>query len=423
MSTIKTMGSASIDDSLGYGIHGPGESVKAPSAEAVERAGDHGILIRMAGAENPTVQQFVERGEALARANGRTKEAQLYIQAFRPEEFDPKNTADVARGAQVAQRTMEAMQSADHVIVPHTDRGHLHFHCYVLNHDNLTGKALSQNTRWDRGVQRVNDMVMEREGLLVEKDPHREHPGWALRREEFAVGGFERTLGDKIAAAQRDTRSVDFASYRQTLSEQSVKLRQTKRTAKDGTERIGWHYAMRYEGREIRKAATKLTPEFAEAQTRERFVLNARQQILDDQLPGYEAQQVAAAESRLDRNEVNASVVAEEHLRERERRRQQQVPQRPAAEWPTFRSRPQPKQDAEPEHVTEPAQLSAYQQALKTHRIDPQPKPQNARQKAMQALAGKVPQTEDERRQAARDEFRAATRKSREKTQDRGMSL
>ena len=91
---------------------------------------------------------------------------------------------------------------------------HLHNHIYIVNHDNLTGKALSRCRSWSRGLRQVNDELMRDEGCQVLPDPEQPKPDWDLRRGAFKDGGFE-----------------------QVLAEHKVRLRVT--------ERDGWTYSMR----------------------------------------------------------------------------------------------------------------------------------------------------------------------------------
>lgn len=100
------------------------------------------------------------------------------------------------------------------------------------------------------------------EGLRVLPDPAQPKPGWEQRREAFAAGGFEQTLGDAVFDALHDPRAVDQAAFEQLLYEQGVTLAVTNRD--------GWSFKMRRSdnGRIGRKKASALTPEFtAEAAT------------------------------------------------------------------------------------------------------------------------------------------------------------
>ncbi|MDH3010662.1 relaxase/mobilization nuclease domain-containing protein [Gordonia alkanivorans] len=136
------------------------------------------------------------------------------------------NPADVERVNELGRMLAEDMHSADYLVVTHVDSkgGHLHNHIYVCNNDNITGKSLQRNTSWAKGVHKANDALMEREGCQVLNSPVQAKADWSLQREQYEVDGFERTLGDKIAASLRDPRSTDREAYKAVLAEHDVKF-------------------------------------------------------------------------------------------------------------------------------------------------------------------------------------------------------
>ena len=74
-------------------------------------------------------------------------------------EFNLNDPEHVKRVHDLGVKLARRMNSADYLVVTHTDSagGHLHNHIYVVNHDNLTGKTLSRCRSWARGLRQVND--------------------------------------------------------------------------------------------------------------------------------------------------------------------------------------------------------------------------------------------------------------------------
>lgn len=202
-------------------------------------------------------EAIVERAEQI-RAIGRRNEMYTYTQNFSPEEFDVNNPEHIQRVHDLGVKLAKRMNSADFLVVTHTDSagGHLHNHIYVVNHDNLTGKSLSRCRSWSRGLRQVNDELMRDEGCQVLPDPQMPKPDWDLRRGAFKDGGFEQVLGDKVMEALLDQRSVDRESFEQVLAEHEVRLRVT--------DRDGWTYSMRRDdnGKWGRRKASSLCDEF-----------------------------------------------------------------------------------------------------------------------------------------------------------------
>lgn len=200
---------------------------------------------------------LVARAEQI-RAIGRHNEMYTYTQNFSPEEFDVNNPEHIQRVHDLGVKLAKRMNSADFLVVTHTDSagGHLHNHIYVVNHDNLTGKALSRCRSWTRGLRQVNDQLMRDEGCQVLPDPQQPKPDWDLRRSAFVEGGFEQKLGDIVVESLRDERSVDRESFEQVLAEHEVRLRVT--------DRDGWTYSMRRDdnGKWGRRKASSLCDEF-----------------------------------------------------------------------------------------------------------------------------------------------------------------
>lgn len=256
MSTINVRPSKDAAGAVGYVLFG---HAKDRREQLLASGGTRAAAFALSMADGgTTAAEFVERAERLAEAHGRRNMLYSYVLAFHPDEFDVTNQDDLDRVRDVAVELAERMHSADYMVVVHADAagGHAHAHILVMNHDSLTGKSLQRYTSWRHGLRQINDELMTDEGLRVLPDPAEPKPDWELRREAFAPGGFEQTLGDKVYAALADPRSTDQAEFEQVLAEHSVALAVT--------DRDGWTYKMRREdnGKFGRKKASGLTPEF-----------------------------------------------------------------------------------------------------------------------------------------------------------------
>lgn len=262
MSTITVQSSKDASASTAYVLYGNDKTFRERLRSRGQTRAAAIALSMQNGSTSPA--EFVERVQRLARATGRQNELYSYVLAFHPDEFDVTNRADMERIRDIASKLAGRMHSADHLVVVHADSagGHGHAHILVANHDNLTGKSLQRFTSWKRGLHQLNDELMREEGLRVLPSPTVPKPGWEQRREAFAVGGFEQTLGDKVFTALGDSRAVDQAGFERVLGEHGVTLAVTNRD--------GWSFKMRRtdNGRIGRKKASALTPDFtAEAAT------------------------------------------------------------------------------------------------------------------------------------------------------------
>src|SRR5699024_8495228 len=148
--------------------------------------------------------------------------------------FDPKNPAHVQLVNDLCYQHAKKMHpDSDCLVVSHVDgRGKKpHNHILVLNHNNRTGKALSDyRTFHDRkagnqkGVQSANDELMREHGLSDVKRLGHAPKDWELRREDFAEGSLDREMGDRMSAALADPRAVDKAGLEAVIEEQSQQL-------------------------------------------------------------------------------------------------------------------------------------------------------------------------------------------------------
>ncbi|MEY8567332.1 relaxase/mobilization nuclease domain-containing protein [Corynebacteriaceae bacterium 7-707] len=267
MSTTKVAPSTHAGTSLDYAFYGDSGEQKQAHLEA----GTSRVAAFRSSMGNEPTEGLRAALQQDAEAHGRKNQMYVYKLNFHPDEFDVTKPEDLERVADVGEKLARSMHSADYAVVVHADAagGHAHAHIYVNNHDNLTGKSLQKYTSWSRGLHQLNDDLMEREGLRRLPDPARQKEDWTLRREEFSAGGFERTLGDKIAAGLRDPRSTDAEAFTEVLREHDVSVT----VAKSGE----FRYKMRHPttGKIQSKSGAKLTPEFTAAGTREIFDYHA----------------------------------------------------------------------------------------------------------------------------------------------------
>lgn len=212
-------------------------------------------------------EEFIAYAEAQAAANGRKYETYNLVLAGDPKVFDVRNPDDIKKMLGLSTGLTEAAYSAEYLVVIHDDsKGeHVHGHIYVVNHDESTGKALKKNTSWTRGLHQLNDELLVEAGYDPNPDPQRPKVDWELRREAFAAGGFEQTLGDIVLDALQDPRAVDQATFETLLGEHGVTLAVTNRD--------GWSFKMRRNdnGRLGRKKASALTPDFTATAVTELF--------------------------------------------------------------------------------------------------------------------------------------------------------
>ncbi|GAC78797.1 Relaxase/Mobilisation nuclease domain-containing protein [Gordonia malaquae] len=268
MSIIKYKASKSGASSIDYAFYGDSGTQKmlhlaAGTSRVAAFRSSFGDLA------TPAVRDVIV---AAAEGHGRKIHLHTYTLAFHPDEFDVTNPEHLDRVAAVGERLVKRMHSAGYAVVVHDDAdgGHAHAHIYVVNHDDLTGQSIQRYTSWKNGLRQLNDELMESEGLRVLPDPEREKPAWIQRREDFTAGGFEQVLGDRVAAALRDPRSVDREHFEEVLAERDVTLAVT--------DRDGWSYKMRRTdtGKLGRKKSSGLTPEFTADGAQEIFNYHAQ---------------------------------------------------------------------------------------------------------------------------------------------------
>ena len=267
MSTVNVQPTTSARSAVAYALYGTGERRWRHLEDGTTRAARYTCSM-----ESP--EAIVARAEQVSTAFHRSNEMYTYTQNFSPEEFDVNNPEHIQRVHDLGVKLAKRMNSADFLVVTHTDSagGHLHNHIYVVNHDNLTGKSLSRCRSWSRGLRQVNDQLMRDEGCQVLPDPQQPKPDWDLRRGSFAEGGFEQVLGDKVVEALLDERSVDREAFEQVLAEHGVRLRVT--------DRDGWTYSMRRADNNKwgRRKASSLCDEFTAKGAEEVFAFHQQQE-------------------------------------------------------------------------------------------------------------------------------------------------
>lgn len=260
MSTVNVQPTTSARAAVAYALLGTGKRRAEHEKDGTTRA-----ALLSCTLDSP--EEIVRRAEQVSAAFRRRNEMYTYTQNFSPEEFNVNDPEHVQRVHELGVKLARRMNSADYLVVTHTDSagGHLHNHIYVVNHDNLTGKALSRCRSWSRGLRQVNDELMRDEECQVLPSPEQPKADWDLRRGAFKDGGFEQILGDKITEALLDPRSVDREAFEQVLGEHEVRLRVT--------ERDGWTYSMRRanNGKWGRRKASSLCDDFMKAKVEEVF--------------------------------------------------------------------------------------------------------------------------------------------------------
>ena len=260
MSTVNVQPTTSARAAVMYALLGTGKRRTQHEKDGTTRAA-------LLSCTLDSSEEIVRRAEQVSAACHRRNEMYTYTQNFSPEEFDVNNSDHVQRVHDLGVKLARRMNSADYLVVTHTDSAgrHLHNHIYVVNHDNLTGKALSRCRSWSRGLRQVNDELMRDEGCQVLPSPEQPKADWDLRRGAFKDGGFEQILGDKITEALLDARSVNREAFEQVLAEHEVRLRVT--------DRDGWTYSMRRQdnGKWGRRKASSLCDDFMSSKVEEVF--------------------------------------------------------------------------------------------------------------------------------------------------------
>ncbi|RKR74757.1 relaxase/mobilization nuclease domain-containing protein [Frondihabitans australicus] len=160
----------------------------------------------------PDIASFVALGDELATRHGRKIKAQSYVLSFSPQELSVDNDADLQRVGDVAFLLAKKMHPhSPCLIVVHADgKGHApHAHVKVLNHNMVTGKALTDH-RMHWQVKQANDELMrEVRHDVLDVQPKFAAPEWSRQRSEMTP--FEVELGDRVAAARDEAGNATHA--------------------------------------------------------------------------------------------------------------------------------------------------------------------------------------------------------------------
>ncbi|MDY3678038.1 MAG: hypothetical protein SO046_02305 [Actinomyces urogenitalis] len=249
------------------------------------------------------VEAYVQRAEALARKHGRKIEARSFILSFKNTALDANNPDDVERVADLGYGWAKEMApNSDVLVIVHIDGhgGHPHAHIKILNHDNVTEKAvrgLDMHFRFSK----IADAYLAAEAPDLPDQP-RQHEGdqasyWEQMRDGASVPEFDRWLGDAIEEVLSDPTIVDEDSYRAALEAKGIELIAETRTIKAATdgstperESIGWTYkALDTFGEKQRKRRRKAST-FGTAATHD----GAHEVFADNAARAKAAQQVQA---------------------------------------------------------------------------------------------------------------------------------
>lgn len=270
-----------------YGAKGS-ETYKRNKAEGPDR-----VAAMRIDAESP--EMFVDRAEAMAKAHGRKIEARSLIQSFERDEFDPTDPPSVQAVNDLGYKFAKSLHPhSDVLVITHVDGagGHPHNHITVINHDNVTSKALqANNMHWH--VSKQNDALMLEHDLRVAERGSRnvdQRALWEHKREGESVSEFDRELGDQITDALADRRSIDLDNYRGVLAEKGIQLHEKVdviRASNDYTaqkrQAFGWTYkAVDETGtkpRKRRRKASSLSDEFTHDGAQEIFNYNKERTV------------------------------------------------------------------------------------------------------------------------------------------------
>ena len=198
---------------------------------------------------------FVERAEQLRDEHGRKVESISLIQSFEKSELDPTVAAYVQQindlGYELGKRLAP---NSDVLVITHTDSsgGHGHNHIKVMNHDNVTGRALRRDFR-HFAVAEVNDELMRECNLrVVERGSRDQTKYWEHVREGATISTFDKLLGERLMEVQLDQSWSDEAGYLAALEAKGIEIKSETHviagTDADGAsiehESIGWTYRM-----------------------------------------------------------------------------------------------------------------------------------------------------------------------------------
>lgn len=326
MSVTKVRSTKSVAASIDYLTHGTGEDRQRHHAERTHRISNMYCDLGVGGR---ALQAMRAKAEWIASENPRREvQGQAYIQSFAADEFDVNDPVDLAVVTDLGLQLAKKMHpNSDCLVVTHTDGdgGCAHNHILVLNHDNVTGKALTEYRR-PVEVERANDEVMrendcrvlpsrqeriqQRQALRLETK--RPDPGslyWDnLRQKQQGVKPFNDRLYAQVKAAFMDPSTVDVGSFDDALAARGVTRETTVRGGKVATV-----YKMRDEehpSQRVRRAkASNLAPGFTSEHLPTMFRAKAKM------VARKEAERQAAEAAQRDAEEQAARAAAAETKR------------------------------------------------------------------------------------------------------------
>lgn len=108
----------------------------------------------------------------------RKREGYAVLISFDPKEFNPHDAGDVQRAKEHVLETLDRFaHNVPYVVIFHNDRGHLHAHVFLANHDLKTAKSFQGGVH--RKLAKASDEVASEMGISViqktggKRDPHK----------------------------------------------------------------------------------------------------------------------------------------------------------------------------------------------------------------------------------------------------------
>ena len=253
MSVTKVRATKSVAASIDYLTHGTGKDRQRHHAEDTNRISNMYCDLGVGGG---ALREMKAKAEWIINENPtREVQGQAYIQSFAADEFDVNDPVDLAVVTDLGRQLAKKMHpNSDCLVVTHTDGegGCAHNHILVLNHDNATGKALTEYRR-PVEVERANDQVMRENDCRVlptreERIKQRQEkklgvkqpdPGslyWDnLRQIQAGSKPFNDRLYAQVKAAFKDPKATDVASFDDALAARGVTRETTVRGGKVAT--------------------------------------------------------------------------------------------------------------------------------------------------------------------------------------------
>ena len=258
MSTTNIRKIASTRQAIDYQLYG------SKYTDAYRNNRRHGTdRVAALSMDAESTDEFIDRSQALAEAHGRKVEALSLIQSFEKSEMNPDDPEDVQRVNMLGYALAKRMYpDSDVHVVTHIDGrgGHPHNHIVVINHDNLSGRAIKSNTlHWQ--VARHNDQLMRENALGIPKGRGKstgktlnapdQARYWELERDAASTTEFERQLGDTVQEVLDDPAVVDVDKFTAALADRGIEVVEKSykiKASADGSapehDSIGWTYKM-----------------------------------------------------------------------------------------------------------------------------------------------------------------------------------